>query len=80
MDSPKSGPPRADLSEKRRPCQVTKGGGNRPHHISASAANLNITTSTWTKHIPPSLFPGSVYSFHLKEKTIEENIIQGITK
>lgn len=64
-DSPKSWPPREDLSEKRRPFHIIKGGGNRlhQHNISASAANLN-TTSTWTKHIPPSLFPGSVYSFH----------------
>lgn len=54
--------------------------GIRLHHISASAANLNITTSTWTKHIPPSLFPGSVYSFHLKKKTVQENKIQGITR
>lgn len=60
--------PRAALSEKRRSCQITKGGRSKLRHISASAANLNITTSTWTKHIPPSLFPGSVYSFHLKEK------------
>lgn len=31
--------------EKRRPFHTIKGGGNTLHHISASAANLN-TTST----------------------------------